>query len=101
GYFHLQVSTSILFTTTVIDQSRISTTSFSVNGLAHSTGYFWRVRVCREEGECSPWSHIFWFQTMAASPRPIAPANAALNVVRTPVLTWSGIAGATSYRLQV
>lgn len=101
GYFHLQVSTSILFTTTVIDQSRISTTSFSVNGLAHSTGYFWRVRVCREEGECSPWSHIFWFQTMAASPRPTAPANAALNVVRTPVLTWSGIAGATSYRLQV
>ncbi|MCX6135263.1 MAG: T9SS type A sorting domain-containing protein [Ignavibacteriales bacterium] len=42
--YHLQVSASATFATTVVDDTTLTTTSKSVTGLALNTTYYWRVR---------------------------------------------------------
>lgn len=60
--YHLQVSTSSTFASTAVDQSGITGTSLSVNGLSSGTTYYWRVSASNANGT-SNWSSAFNFTT--------------------------------------
>lgn len=48
--YTLQVSTNIMFTSFVYNQSGITSTSQIINGLSHLTQYYWRVRATNSYG---------------------------------------------------
>jgi hypothetical protein len=97
--YAVQVSTDQDFATTVINRTGITTTSSALSGLTNGTVYYWRVSATNVVGP-STWSATRSFTTVFSAPGLSSPANAATNVSRTPTLTWSAAAGATSYNVQ-
>ncbi len=67
--YRLQVSTSSAFSTTVFDQSGITSTSQAVTGLANGTLYYWRVNASNTAGT-SAWSSVWSFTTTSTAPCP-------------------------------
>lgn len=103
--YRLQVSTGAEFSTTVVDQQHLTTTSFLVTGLSLNSTYYWRVSASNNGGT-GPFSAIWNFSTGAPPPPPPAPvlstpANGATGVATNPALTWNASTGATSYGVQV
>jgi hypothetical protein len=101
--YQLQVSTSSSFSTTVVNQTGITTTSYAVSGLANNTTYYWRVNATNAGGT-SAWSSSRSFTTIVAAPSAptlSSPSNGATGVSITPTLSWNASSGATSYQLQV
>ncbi len=101
--YQLQVSTSPTFSTTVFDQSNITSTSQQVSGLANNTLYYWRVNATNAGGTSS-YSSTWSFTTIVAAPAAptlASPSNAATSVSTSPTLSWNASTGATSYQLQV
>jgi subtilisin family serine protease len=97
--YAVQVSTDQNFATTVINTTGITTTSSALSGLTNGTVYYWRVSATNAVGT-SAWSAQRSFTTIISAPGLSSPANAATNVSRTPTLTWSAAAGATTYNVQ-
>jgi hypothetical protein len=60
--YRLQVSTSSTFTTTVYDQSGITSTSVTLSQLGSRVRYYWRVNATNGYGTSS-WSSIWNFRT--------------------------------------
>ncbi|TKJ40445.1 hypothetical protein CEE37_09015 [candidate division LCP-89 bacterium B3_LCP] len=60
--YHLQVSTSSQFSSTIYDEENLTSTSQSVTGLDYETEYFWRVRAHNSAGY-SDWSDVWSFTT--------------------------------------
>ncbi len=101
--YQLQISTQSNFSTTLVDQSGITATSFQVTGLANQTIYYWRVRAANAGGT-SDWSSVRRFTTIVAAPAaPVlsSPADNTSGVSINPTLTWNASSGATSYQVQV
>ena len=101
--YRVQVSTLSTFTTLVVDDSTLTTTTKAVTGLANSTMYFWRVNAKNTAGTAA-WSSIFNFTTIVtapAAPTLGTPANTATGVGTLPTLSWGTVAGAATYRIQV
>jgi trimeric autotransporter adhesin len=77
---------------------------YTVFNLANGTRYFWRVRLSTG-GNTSAWSSIWSFQTTSrdrpAPPTLLSPGNGATGVPRSPTLTWSAVAGAESYQVEI
>ena len=102
-YYHLQISTSVTFTSTVLDKDSITVLNFTVTGLLNVTPYYWRV-LAWNVGGTSTYASPFGFTTIVAAPAVptlAAPANGATNVSITPTLTWNTVTGATYYHLQI
>jgi subtilisin family serine protease len=105
GTYNLQVSTSNTFATTVINLTGLTATSNAISGLANSTTYYWRVSATNTTGT-SAWSAVSSFTTVAPLGIPVAPtlsspANLAINVSRTPTMSWNAVTGATTYEIQI
>ncbi|MGA2669654.1 MAG: hypothetical protein ABSF32_12195, partial [Ignavibacteria bacterium] len=100
--YRVQVSTSSAFTTTAIDQSGLTASQFQVSGyLTQSTVYYWRARAYTGS-DSSSWTGAFSFTTQAVGvPSLLTPVNGAVGQLLTPLLDWSDVASATSYRVQV
>ena len=101
--YQIQVSTSSSFTSTLVDQSGLTGTSYAASGLADVTVYYWRVNATNSNGTSS-WSATRSFTTVGsapAAPTLASPADAATGVSVSPTLSWNVASGATSYRLQV
>lgn len=101
--YHLQVSTSAPFTTTIFNQGGITSTSQTIGGLANNTTHFWRVRASNAGGT-SDWSTVWRFTTNVpapATPTLVSPSNGSVNQPTTPTLTWNPVSSANTYRLQV
>ncbi len=98
--YDLQVSTDSTFATTVVNQTAIADTSYSVGPLSAMLRYFWRVRG-RNSAGTGPYAAFSAFNTNVGSPIHVTPANAATNVAVTVPLMWRTVAGATAYQLQV
>ena len=62
--YHLQVSTSSSFSTTVTDKSGLTTTSSKLNSLKLNTTYYWRVNNTNSAGT-SDWSYVRSFNAAA------------------------------------
>jgi hypothetical protein len=101
--YRLQVSTNSAFSTTVFDDSTLTSTSRQIGSLANNTTHYWRVRA-KNIGGTSAWSNAWSFTTIIAAPTAptlISPANGAVNQSTTLTFSWNPAAGATTYRLQV
>lgn len=64
--YQLQVATSSTFTTTILNPSGITTTSYPMSGGTTNTTYYWRVRSANAT-TTSSWSSTFSFTTIGAS----------------------------------
>ena len=101
--YTVQVSTSSNFSSLVVNQSGITGTSYSPTGLSGGTTYHWRVSAENTTGT-SGFSTARSFTTALAPPSPptlAAPADGATGVSTSLMLSWNGVAGATSYAVQV
>ena len=103
--YRLQASTNSGFTSTVYDNSTLTSTSQLISGLLNSTIYYWRVSATNSAGTSS-YSSVWNFTTIAtvttpSSPLLSSPTNGAMGISLNPNLSWSASSGATTYRLQV
>ncbi|MFQ5604489.1 MAG: YCF48-related protein [bacterium] len=101
--YHLQVATDALFTTTVYDDSSVTSSSKKVDSLDINTAYYWRVRALNAFVYGS-WSNVWSFTTISAAPTaPMLsrPSNGAANQKTTVYLSWHSTTGTESYRLQL
>jgi len=64
--YRLQISTSTIFSATVVDQSDITESSYSVSVLSENTTYYWRVNVTYPGGTGN-WSPVWSFATSGLS----------------------------------
>ena len=60
--YQLQVATGSNFDATVIDQSGLTGSTYSANGLSNLSLYYWRVRAINES-DTSLWSGVYSFMT--------------------------------------
>jgi hypothetical protein len=101
--YRVQVATDAGFTTLILNDSTITTTSRIISGLSISTIYYWRVNA-KNSGGTSAYSTVFNFTTgapPAGPPTLILPLNGAQGVSATPFMDWSSVATATNYRIQI
>jgi hypothetical protein len=101
--YGVQVSISPSFSSTVVNQTGITTTSYGITGLTNNTTYYWRVNASNAAGT-SAWSSSRSFTTIVAAPSAptlSSPANGATGVATNPTLSWNASTGAASYGLQV
>ncbi len=99
--YRLQVATSNTFASgVVLDDSTITDTTKSVNGLAGKTTYYWRVSA-RNGAGVSAFTAARSFQTGLDVPSLIAPADGATGRVQPVQLSWSAVSGSTGYHVQV
>ena len=101
--YELQVSTSSNFTTTLINETSLTSTSYAGSGLSNSTQYYWRARAKNSE-QTGSWSSVFNFTTVPAAPIAptlTSPSNNAVDIATNVTLNWSAVSGATTYKVQV
>lgn len=98
--YEFQLATDTLFQNIVVIDTSITGTSRVVTGLSYNTNYFWRVRA-KNVGGNSSFSTIWNFRTKLQTPTLQSPANNSQNITINPTLTWSTVAGAANYHLQV
>jgi photosystem II stability/assembly factor-like uncharacterized protein len=101
--YRLQVSTSSSFSSPVIDESGISDTSYSVNGLDDDRKHYWRV-AAEYGGEINIWSVTYNFRTRVSPPSAPSlrsPGDGAEGVPRMLNLDWTYVSGTDTYHLQV
>ncbi len=104
--YRLQISKEMSFTSTVLDKSNLTSTSFNSSGLESNTTYYWRVSASNAVGE-SPWSEVWNFTlvpTVPANPALFSPADRATNLKISTQLKWTAptLGGATErYHIQV
>jgi len=102
--YALQISTNSSFSNLVVNQSSISSTSYSVS-LSYSTTYYWRVNATNSSGTSSWSSRSF---TTMAEPLQIpdppvlsSPANGASGINITSMVSWNASPRAATYALQI
>jgi pimeloyl-ACP methyl ester carboxylesterase len=101
--YGVQISASSSFASFVVDQSGLTSTSYTASGLSNGTTYYWRVNAANAGGT-SAWSSARSFSTVVAtplSPTLSSPSNGASNVSTSPTLSWGSVSGATSYGVQI
>ncbi|MBK7256588.1 MAG: fibronectin type III domain-containing protein [Ignavibacteriae bacterium] len=98
--YRLQVATDSLFTIIAFDDSAVTGVSKSVTGLSYGAKYYWRVR-SKNAATTSDYSGVWTFSTKPVAPSAVSPASGATGTATTPLLSWTPIAGATSYCGQV
>src|SRR5579862_6965527 len=103
--YTIQVALDQGFSNLVINQSGLTTTSFTPGtALTGGTQYWWQVLAVRSTGTVVSTGAPWQFTTFSATPGPFtltAPANLSTNVSTSPTFSWSSSAGAASYTLQV
>lgn len=99
--YQIQVSTVNDFSTTVINQSGITGTTYNYTALNNNTLHYWRVRGIKGGG-FGEWSNVFQFTTIQLlPPNLVSPANNRVDVFFDVVLTWDTANQATAYDVQV
>jgi len=102
-YYTLQVSLASDFSTLVVNQSNITTTSYSVSTLAGNTKYYWRISATNSygTGANSATSNFTTVGIVPTAPVLVSPANNAVGIPATTMLTWNASANATTYSVEV
>src|SRR3989339_455688 len=101
--YHVQVSTSNIFASILLEDSTLVTTSRAVTGLSNNTVYYWRVRA-KNAGGVSAWASAWSFTTIIAAPAvPLLalPTDATTGQTLSPTLSWNTATGAATYHVQV
>jgi hypothetical protein len=100
GNYWFELTTDTVSLNGLIQDSLLTDTSKTVNGLSYNTSYWWRVKAKNELG-WGGFSSWWKFTTIDGIPVLISPENNRADVPVTPLLDWSDVAGATNYRVQV
>jgi hypothetical protein len=107
-----QVQVSILssFLTTILDQTGVTETTYSLSSLSFSTTYFWRVRAANAAGTSS-WSSVRKFTTRSPGSAPVgqvpapltllSPADDTTGIDITVQLQWAASVTGTANQVQV
>ena len=100
--YTLQISTNSSFTSFVLDEDSLTTTTKQITDLSGSTNYYWRVSATNNFGT-KGWSETWSFTTGVAPVPPVllSPSDGSIDVSLSPTLSWNASSGATSYSLQV
>lgn len=101
--YALQISGSSDFLTLVVNQTGLTSTSFSPIGLNGGTKFYWRVAAI-SQSDTSAWSSVWNFTTITIIP--VVPnLNTPVNNSSIPpgsvTLTWNPSSGAATYNVQV
>ncbi|MBI2428654.1 MAG: T9SS type A sorting domain-containing protein [Ignavibacteriales bacterium] len=100
--YHIQVSTSPTFASTIVDQSGINSTTHEVGPLEREKIYYWRVRG-EFLGIDGAWSDTWNFGTIPnppAAPTLSSPGNLSTNQPLSLTISWNVTPKATGYRVQ-
>ena len=102
--YRLQASTDSEFSTLVLDEADLPSTSHTVTDLADGTTHYWRVSASNEGGTSAfsaPRSFTTAELPLPDTPALVSPADNAIDQPRTLTLTWENAANASTYDLQV
>ncbi|MCO5250911.1 MAG: PKD domain-containing protein [Candidatus Kapabacteria bacterium] len=98
--YNVQISTNAAFTNIVVDANTAAAT-YAYAGLNNNTQYFWRVRAGEDAGFNAFSTHTS-FTTLLGQVVLNTPVNNATGVSPlSGMFTWTALAGATNYRIQV
>lgn len=104
--YHVQVSRDRTFTTIIVDADAVTSTRYNIKNevISNNSVYFWRVNATNAGGTV-PWSET-WCYGVGNVPPPQAPElkaipNASTGQSVSPVLEWSEVMGAGSYKLLI
>ena len=103
--YQLQVSTDAGFSNTLVDESVLSSISYTLDGLQFGKTYYWHVRAKNEAG-FSDWSPTWSFNPQQEAVLPdipglTIPSDGAINQPTTIVFKWQDSPGASTYHIQV
>ena len=100
--YQIELSTSSSFSSTIINDSTLSSTSTITGVLSAGTTYYWRVQAINAAGS-SGFSSAYSFTTLAppAKPTLVSPANGSTNLTLPVTLTWNSVTNGASYEVQV
>jgi hypothetical protein len=105
GSYRLQVATDSSFSTPVIDQSGLVTTSTTpTTALNLATQYFWRVQAVSDSvvtADGAPRSFTTAVGAIPGSFTLVSPAGGSTVFTTLPTYSWTSSSGASSYRLEV
>lgn len=103
--YTLQVATNAGFAPTVVNQTGITTTSFTpTTPLTASTAYFWKVLAVSTASVTAtgaPWGFTTGSSTTTNSVTLTSPTDTSTGVSRTPTFNWTSTGSPASYKLQV
>ena len=99
--YEIQITKDGTFATTAIDDTS-ATNQYVPNftpgaPLDPISVYYWRVRACNTDGECSQYTLPFRFKTTPDKPTLVTYGGGSFS----PPYDWNDVTGATSYTLQV
>ncbi|MGB2868654.1 MAG: T9SS type A sorting domain-containing protein [Bacteroidota bacterium] len=100
--YQVVVSTDVLFSSTIVNDTAVYLTSYDVSSLPASSSLVWKVRAKNLWGT-GPYSTVGGFTTTIAPPAapvPVSPANGSVNQSNRTTFTWNASPGAISYRIQ-
>ena len=98
--YAVQVSTASDFGSTVFMEAGLSNAQAKVNsGLTNNISYFWRANA--SVGNSASWWSGTWSFTTIGQPSLIAPTLYSTNVSISPLLSWSTLQGAVTYKVDV
>ncbi len=102
--YWLQVSTNSSFSSYILNDSGLTTTSHALSALSYLTTYYWRVASGNSYG-WSTFSPVRSFTTISNTPPnvpvPAAPSDGATDISPAPTLSWAAQVDATKFWLQV
>ena len=101
--YTIQVSTVADFSTTVVNQTGLTSPTYTASGFNLSTVYYWKVKVTNSSGTgpySTPWSFTTTnIPTVPPVPTLLSPADSAINIAVLPTLSWNSSLGATKYTI--
>lgn len=102
--YRVQVSTDPAFASVFVDDSTLTAPGISIQSLATSTLYYWRVNGKNASGT-GTWSTIRFFTTTSilppATPTPISPAQNTRNWQASTMLSWKTFANTLYSHIQL
>ena len=103
--YRLQISADSNFSTTIFNDSTLTSSQYQVLSglLSNQSKYYWRVNAKNLAG-VSAYSSKFNFTTIVtppAVPTLLLPVNNAINIILPVVMDWSDVSGASTYRFQL
>jgi hypothetical protein len=104
--YRLQVSLNPGFSSFVVNDSALTTTSRAIGPLLENTAYYWRVSAKNSAGTSgfhalAPYQFFTGTAPVPAKPDLITPALYAENVATNTALVWGASVGATRYHVQL
>lgn len=101
--YNLRIAKDADFNSLVVSQDGQTTTEYVLGSLENNTSYFWKIQAQNDKGT-SEWSETWSFKTKEAplqQPSLTKPEDNAILSNTGPIFTWSTVANALSYHLQV